>query len=98
MVPTADAVAVGLLVSHLLVCKHQQHGVSELVFGEHSGQLLPRLVHPLPVVAVDHKDEPWVQRHSSSVTRRPSPSVFLILEEGSIGSEGRVQEGLNWTR
>lgn len=50
---------------HLFICENEQHGVSEFVLSEHSGQLLPRLVHSLPVVAVHHKDEPCVQKYTS---------------------------------
>lgn len=59
---------------HLFICKNEQHGVSEFVLSEHSGQLLPRLVHSLPVVAVHHEDEPCSQKHSSLL----APHISLV--------------------
>ena len=41
----------------LLVGKHQQHGVTELVLSQHSVKLVPGLGYPLPVVAVHDEDE-----------------------------------------
>ena len=41
----------------LLVGKHQQHGVTELVLSQHSVKLVPGLSYPLTIVAVHHEDE-----------------------------------------
>ncbi len=41
----------------LLVGKHKEHSVSELVLIEHSVELVSRLSNTIPIVRVDHKDE-----------------------------------------
>jgi hypothetical protein len=41
----------------LLVGKHEQHSVPELVLGEHAGQLLSCLTDTLAIVTVNHEDE-----------------------------------------
>ena len=42
----------------LLVGEAEQHRVAQLVLVQHAHQLVARLVDALPVVTVDHKDEP----------------------------------------
>lgn len=68
-------------LTHLFICKDEQHSVSELVLGEHPEQLLPRLIHSLSVVAVHHKDQPW---ESTQVIRNgPShiDTIWAITQE-----------------
>lgn len=42
---------------HLFICKHEQHGISQLILSQHSHQLLLRLTHSLSVITVHYKDE-----------------------------------------
>lgn len=63
--------------THLLVGKDEEDGVPQLILRQHPHQLLPRLVHPLPVVAVHHKDQPWGEERALTGSlrspRSPSP-------------------------
>lgn len=43
--------------SYLLVGEDEEHGLPELVLGQHAHQLVPGLAHALAVVRVHHEDQ-----------------------------------------
>jgi len=44
--------------TNLLVRKHQQHSISELIFVQHTMKLITSLRSTISVVGVDHEDQP----------------------------------------
>lgn len=65
----------------LLVGKHQQHRIPELIFLQHLLEFISRLLDPFPVIAVYHKDEALgrkeERRQRRSLLPRSHPSLAL---------------------
>lgn len=47
---------------HLFVCEDKEHCIPELILCQHPHQLLPGLIYSLPIIAVDHKYQPYGSR------------------------------------
>lgn len=45
--------------THLFVGKHKQHGFPQLIFRQHSAELILCLSNSLPVITVHYKDKAW---------------------------------------
>ena len=76
----------------LLVGEDEEHGVTELVLGQHSVKLVPGLSYPLPIVAVHHEDESFCVLEVMSPER---PDFILTTDIPDCKADVLVFNSLN---
>ena len=76
----------------LLVGEDEEHGVTELVLGQHSVKLVPGLSYPLTIVAVHHEDESFCVLEVMSPER---PDLVLTAHVPHSEADVLVLHGLH---